>query len=177
MKEKEVEKCYCEAGFEKGAIKRNCEFENFSIFGNLMKKNTIVIRYNGCLAKPNFDTSYKIILYYVFNNDWTNKKEMVLKPCHHEKSTFCANIDLEDNMCITFGFYNSNGEYDKELANSYSLKISNNTIDDIMKRYGMEENQELPVTLNDTKNMNIISSIFTKIKGMIVNIFFKTSNA
>ena len=177
MKENEVEKCYCEEGFEKGAIKKNFEFENFSIFGNLMKKNTIVIRYSGCLTKTNSDKENKIILYYVFNNDWTNKKEIILKPCHHEKGTYCATIDLEENMCITFGFYNSVGEYDKNLANSYSLKIANNTIDDIMKRYGIEENTELPVTLNDTKNMNIISSMFSKIKGMIINMFSKTNNA
>lgn len=177
MKENEVEKCYCELGFEKGAIKKSCEFENFSIFGNLMKKNTIVIRYNGCLTKTHLNKSHKIILYYVFNNEWTNKQEIELKPCLHEKDSFCATIDLRDNMCITFGFYNSNGEYDKNLANSYSLKIANNTIDDIMKRYGIEENHELPVTLKDTKNMSRISSIFSKIKGLITNIYSKISNA
>lgn len=175
MIENVTQNCYCEIGLEKGAIKKSCEFENFSIFGNLMKKNTIVIRYNGCLAKNYLEKSHKIILYYVFNNDWTNKQEIELKPCHHEKNSFCAVIDLKDNMCITFGFYNSNGEYDKDLANSYSLKIANNTIDDIMKRYGIEENHELPVTMDATKNMNIISSIFTKIKGMIANMFVKVS--
>lgn len=177
MKENEVEKCCCELGFEKGAIKKNFEFENFSIFGNLMKKNTIVIRYKGSLSKKTLENSNKIILYYVFNNDWTNKQEIELKPCHHEKESFCTTIDLQDNMCITFGFCNSLGEYDKDLANSYSLKIANNTIDDIMKRYGIEENTELPVTLIDTKNINIITSVFNKIKGIIINIFSRTSNA
>jgi len=177
MKENEVEKCYCELGFEKGAIKKNCEFENFSIFGNLMKNNTIVIRYNGCLTKKHFENHHKIILYYVFNNDWTNKKEIELKPCHHEKDSFCTTIEQRDNMCITFWFYSTNGEYDKNLANSYSLKIANNTIDDIMKRYNIEENNDLPVTLDDTKNMSRISSVFTKIKGMISKMFLKVTNS
>lgn len=177
MKENEVEKCYCESGYEKGAIKKNFEFENFSIFGNLMKKNTIVIRYNGCLATENFDKSHKIILYYVFNNDWTNKKEIELKPCHHEKGTFCAAIDLENNMSITFGFYNSLGEYDKNLANSYSLKIANNTIDDIMKKYCEDENLELPVIIESSKNMNTIMSMLDKIKKFFLHKFIKTNKA
>lgn len=173
MKENEVEKCYCELGYEKGAIKKNCEFENFSIFGNLMKKNTIVIRYNGCLTKKNNEKSNKIILYYIFNNNWANKKEIELKACHHEKNSFCASIDLEDNMFITFGFCSSIGEYDKDVANSYSLKIANNPLDDIMKRYNIEENANLPATIETTKNMNIVSSIFTKLKQFVLSVFVK----
>ena len=165
MSKNEVEKCYCEQGFKKGAIKKSCEFENFSIFGNLMKKNTIVIRYNGSLTKKNIEKeNHKIILYYVFNNDWTNKKELILANCEHEKDCYCTTIDLEDNLNITFGFCDNYGEYDKELSNSYSLKISNNPIDEIMKRYGMEINTEMPVVKNEANEVNNISSIFYKIK-------------
>ena len=174
MNKNEVEKCYCEIGFQKGAIKKSCEFENFSIFGNLMKKNTIVIRYNGSLAKNNIEKkNHKIILYYVFNNDWTNKKELVLANCEHDKGCYCTSIDLEDNLNITFGFCNNLGEYDKDLSNSYSLKIANNTIDDIMKRYGMEANTDLPVPQAETNDINNCFNIFNKIKNYILNIFKK----
>ena len=171
MMENEVEKCYCEAGFEKGAIKKNCEFENFSIFGNLMKKNTIVIRYYGCLKELNVEKDNNINLYYVFNNDWTNKKEITLTPCHHDKGSYCATIDLEDNLCITFGFYTQSGCYDYNLRDSYSLKIADNTIDNILKRYNMEENTELPITNEQVKDINFITSIFTRIKNKLAKLF------
>lgn len=170
MNEFGVEKCYCEVGYMKGAIKKNCEFENFSIFGNLMQKNTIVIRYNGILAKSNSD---KITLYYVFNNDWTNKKEITLTTCEHEKGAFCASIDLEDYLNITFGFYNNSGTYDMNLANSYSLKIATNTIDDIMKRYSLEPNESLPISQENSTKLHTFSSIINGIKNIFKNIFKK----
>lgn len=160
MGENIVENCFCETGFEKGAIKKSCEFEEFSIFGNLMKKNTIVIRYYGKLAQ---NLTKKIILSYYFNNDYSSIHQVELSHCKHDKNSYCVSLDLKDNMSINFDFNTDNVTH----FPAYSLKIANNTIDDIMKRYNLEQNEELPVIVKSTGSIQKIFNIFSKILSFL----------
>lgn len=165
MCEKEVEKCCCEEGFSNGAIKKNFEFENFSIFGNIMKNSTIVIRYNGHLK---FNSNVK--LYYVFNNDWNNVKKVPMSICKHDKNSYCGIIHIGEELNISIGFCNEdNGEIAPQ--NSYTFKIAQNTINDIMKRYNFENNESLPIIQEENKNINRIVTFFGKIKRLLAFVF------
>lgn len=169
MNENAVEKCSCDIGIENGAISKFFEFDNFTIFGNLSKNSSIVIRYNGTLCNKKKDgITHPILIYYVFDNDWTNKNDVFMTKCYHHADTFCVNIDLEQHNSITFGFYNSIGEFDKNYAESYNLKISEDKIDDIMKRYNLEDSTNLPIAPKQTEILSM-SAFFASIKN-----WFKT---
>lgn len=166
MCEKEVEKCRCSEGFKNGAMKKSFEFENFCIFGNIMKNNTLVIRYNGHLK---FKDNIK--LYWVFNNDWNNIHMTSMSLCDYDKNSYCTLLNIKDELSLSIGFCTDNNFDTISQATSYSFKISQNTIDDIMKRYNFEPNEELPTIQEDSKHMNKLGNVFNKIKEMILAIF------
>ena len=165
MCKKEVEKCCCEEGFSNGAIKKNFEFENFSIFGNIMKNSSIVIRYNGHLK---FNSNVK--MYYVFNNDWNNVKKTQMNICKHDKNAYCGIIHIDEELNISIGFCNED-ESNITTSASYTFKIAQNTINDIMKRYNFEANESLPTVQTENKHMNNIFTIFNKIKKILSFVF------
>lgn len=165
MCENVVEKCCCEEGFSNGAIKKNFEFENFSIFGNIMKNSTIVIRYNGHLK---FNS--KVTMYYTFNNDWNNVKKIPMSVCKHDKNSYCGIIHIKEELNISIGFLS---EIDMNIkpSTAYTFKISQNTIDDIMKRYNFESNEALPTVQAESKHINNIATFFSKIRKLLSFVF------
>lgn len=165
MCEKDIEKCRCKEGFDSGAMKKSIEFENFSIFGNIMKNNTIVVRYNGHLK---FNSNVK--MYWVFNNDWDNIQSASMSICDYDKNSYCAILELKDEFSISIGFCTDNTTDAISQANSYTFKIAQNTIDDIMKRYNFETNEALP-TVTEKKNIHKLENIFNKIKEIISQFF------
>lgn len=165
MCEKDIEKCRCKEGFDSGAMKKSIEFENFCIFGNIMKNNTIVVRYNGHLK---FDSNVK--MYWVFNNDWEHIHTTNMSVCDYDKNSYCSILDLKDEFSISIGFCTENTAQTMTQASSYSFKIAQNTIDDIMKRYNFEANEALP-TVTEKKNIHKLGSIFNKIKEFISQMF------
>lgn len=151
MNENEVEKCYCDVGYEKGAIIKTSEFEKFSIYGNIMKKNTIVIRYV---------SNSPVLLTYTFNNKMETKKEILLTKCSHQKNSYCISIDLEDNICLNLSF-------NTEPTCNYDLKIANNTLDDILNKYEPEKNDKLP-TIKSANTANKFTSFIYKFITMLL---------
>lgn len=166
MCEKEVEKCRCDEGFKSGAMKKSFEFENFCIFGNIMKNNTLVIRYNGHLK---FNNTVK--MYWVFDNDWNNVHITNMNVCDYDKNSYCALLNITDELSLSVGFCTDNNLNAISQADSYSFKISQNTIDDIMKRYNFEPNEALPTLQEKSNHMNKLETIFSKIREMISSIF------
>lgn len=168
MCENEVEKCRCKEGFDSGAMKKNFEFENFCIFGNIMKNSTLVIRYNGHLKFNN-----NIKMHWVFNNDWDTIHTCNMSLCDYDKNSYCGIISIKDELNISIGFTSENSKDTITQANAYSFKISQNTIDDIMKRYNFETNEALPTVKETSSNIHKLTSIFNKIKEMIASVFVK----
>lgn len=166
MCENEVEKCCCKEGFDSGAIKKSFEFENFCIFGNIMKNNTLVIRYNGYLK---FNNTVKMC--WVFNNDWNTIHTSNMSLCDYDKNSYCGIIPIKDELNISIGFISANSKDAITQSNSYSFKISQNTIDDIMKRYNFEENEALPIVQDNSKHMNKLGNILNKIKEIVRAVF------
>ncbi len=162
MCEKDVEKCRCKEGFDCGALKKSFEFEDFCIFGNIMKNNTLVIRYNGHLK---FKDNVK--MYWVFNNDWNNIHTSYMSICDYDKNSYCALLHITEELNVSIGFYTDTTSDSISQAKSCSFKISQNTIDDIMKRYNFEPNEALPIIQKENKHMNKLENLFNKIKQLI----------
>lgn len=170
--------CTCEEGCNKGAFKKNVEDEKFTIFGNLNKNNCMILRYHGELVKPNEDADLEkpkeIYMYYTFDNNWQDKHHVQMSKCligrNHE---FCINIDLEQHSLISFGFYNNYGKFDiKDDSTTYCFNIGNDIISDIMKRYGLEDNKELPAVVEyKVSYMMSTESTLVRIKNFFKSLF------
>ena len=161
--------CACEEGYDKGALKMTLENEIFSIFGNLTKESTILIRYHGKLMTANDGKERKMFLYYVLDNDWASKVTIGLQKCLKcSNNCYCATIPLGNHNKLSFGFCDDVGNFELNDNHAFEFNISKDPILDFMQRYGFEQNKELPTVL--PQNTSFYSNLFNNIKKLIHNI-------
>lgn len=162
--------CACDAGYNKGVLKKVIENNIFTIFGNLSQENSIVIRYHGILTETTNNTPSQFNMFYFFNNKENEKKTIKLQKCNKcVGDCYCATIDLETNDSLSFGFFNDVNNYELNGEKAFFLDISPNPISNLMQRYGFEKNTKLPVCEVTKGEFFIFKNIINKIK----NIFFK----
>ncbi len=170
--------CACDAGYDKGAVKKTLENNIFSIFGNLNQKSTIIVRYHGMLTEHSCDENRKFNIYYYFDNDLNTKKIVELKKCCKcIGDCYCASINLDMNHLLNFGFFDDNNNYEIVGDKDFELTITPEPISALMQRYGFEDNIYLPTCDNtvDTlltwpKILNHIKAFFNKfLKKFVVN--------
>ncbi|MBQ3047596.1 MAG: hypothetical protein IJD48_01110 [Clostridia bacterium] len=170
-------KCACDTGYDKGVLKKTIENNIFTIFGNLNHKNSIVIRYHGCLTENNPNNSTTFNMFYFFDDNVCNKKIIELQKCTKcGDNCYCTSIDLDTNNKLSFGFFNSNNEYELNKNFTFNLDIALDPITNIMQRYGFEQNTNLPVCEKQKENMFIFKHIMDNIKIFFANLFGKTTN-
>lgn len=166
--------CICKLGFDKGAIKKTIENNIFTIYGNLIKENSIVIRYHGILSDNIEQNNYtnNLQISYFFDNDESTKNSVTLARCTEcIGQNYCAIIDLEKHNNISFEFIDKNTNK-KDGEQPFKLDIIKDPVKDLMHRYGFEENTELPAIL---PNKNKFYSILSNLQLFFKNIFTKSS--
>lgn len=169
--------CACDAGYDKGALKKTIENNIFTIFGNLNQKNSIVIRYHGVLTENDDNDSTEFNMFYFFDNTENDKKIIKLQKC--TKCTgdcYCATIDLDMNHSLNFGFFDNNNKYELNGNNAFTLEISPDPISNLMQRYGFEQNTNLPTCEQDKDKIFVFKNILNSIKDLFSNLFKKTSS-
>ena len=179
MEEKNVKKCHCDVGFENGAILKSIEEESFKLYGNLVKDNYIVIKYEGILCKhleksKNSDNIYvddNINIIYYFNDDLTTLRSMCLTEClHSENKGFCSSFKLDSNNSISFYFTTSSGTIDNNNGNCFRYEIKKDPIKALMEKYCDKPNESLPTIKEEKQNMfAIFFNWFEKIRQAFSN--------
>lgn len=164
--------CACNAGYDKGALKKTIENNIFSIFGNLNQKKSIVIRYHGLLTEKEDNDSTEFNMFYFFDNLENNKKTIKLHKCSKcLGDCYCATIDLDMYHTLNFGFLDSNGNYELNGTTSFKLNILPDPISNIMQRYGFEQNTALPTLEKKKNNIFTLENILNSIKLFFTNCF------
>lgn len=156
--------CSCDTGFDKGAYKKTLENNIFTLFGNLYKGSSVVLRYHGMLTENIEEEKYNndLFIQYFLDNDEENIKTIPLHICTKcSGECYCIDIDLEEYNKISFCFKH-NDLYDKNNDNYYTLNITKNPLNDVMQKYGFEKNKNLPVT-NEENKIGILKKIFDNI--------------
>ena len=164
----EIEKtsCSCDMGYDKGVLKKTIENNIFTIFGNITQGNSIVIRYHGILTEKEDIAS--INLFYCFDSELNEKKEILLNKCIKSLGTcYCATIDLDtQHSKLFFGFKDAKGNIDQNQNNLFELKIMEDPITNIMMRYGLDDNKNLPVkAMENHKFSRFLKHLIEKIKS------------
>ena len=170
--------CACDAGYDKGALKKTIENNIFTIFGNLNQKNSIVIRYHGELTEISDKYSTEFNMFYYFDKAKTDKKIIKLQKCNKcSGDCYCATIDLEKNNSLNFGFFDNNNNFELNGNNEdFKLEIAPDPIANIMQRYGFEQNTNLPTCEENKDKIFAFKKLLTNIKFLFCNLF-KTSNS
>ena len=175
MDENVKHKCICELGCDKGALKKTIENNVFTIYGNITKNSYVILRYHGELIDNINHNNYQNDLYisYYFD-DKPEKHILCLAKCSKcVGESYCALIALEDYSKISFEFFQL--EQDKHIIGknetSFSLNIENNTLNDFLKKYGLEENANLPVI--EDKHEIQLKKIINNIKSFLLSLFRK----
>ena len=165
--------CSCDTGFDKGALKKTIENNIFTIFGNMVENNSIVIRYHGLLS-DNPDTNSFSIVYY-FDSEIENKRELTLTKCTKcEGQCYCGAIDLKSHSKMFFVFKNEEGQLEQNGENIFELCILKDPISSIMQRYGFEANTNLPIEKDSlSKHENHFKNIIESIKLFFLTCFTK----
>ena len=166
--------CICKLGFDKGALKKTIENNVFTIFGNLIKENSIVIRYHGILSDNIEQNNYtnNLQISYFFDKDESTRKSITLAKCTEcIGENYCAIIDLENHNNISFEFIDSVSNQ-KDGDQPFCLDILKDPVKDFMQRYGFEQNNELPAIL---PNKNKFYSILSNLQMFFKNLFTKSS--
>ena len=115
--------CACNAGYDKGALKKTIENNIFSVFGNLNQNNSIVIRYHGILTGQENSDSTQFSMFYYFDNQENDKKNIELHKCYKcVGECYCATIDLNTYNTIHFGFFdNKENQYSVLLCTENAI--------------------------------------------------------
>ena len=168
--------CACNAGYDKGALKKTLENNIFTIFGNLNQKNSIVIRYHGVLTESDINdlTTYNMFFYF---DDLKSEKQIVkLQKCNKcAGECYCCTLDLDMYNTLNFGFFDNNNVCELNCDKPFQLKISPDPISNIMQRYGFEQNTNLPVVESDKDKISSFEGILNIIKTFFNSIFKKAS--
>ena len=139
--------CACDEGCSKGALRKTIENSIFTIFGNLVENNTIVVRYHGHLTDDSKDNTFHIFFYFDFEE---KKEELQLTRCSKcAGECYCTLIDLNNYSKIRFGFMDSHGNIEQNNDKLFELDIIKDPISKIMQRYGFEENTKLPLVSDE----------------------------
>lgn len=166
--------CACEAGYDKGALKKTIENNIFTIFGNLNQKNSIVIRYHGKLTEKDNDNSTAFNIFYYFDEAENDKKTIKLCKCTKcIGECYCVTIDLDMNHFLHFGFFDENNKYELNNNNAFKLEIAPDPISNIMQRYGFEQNTNLPTCNENKDKIFVFENILNSIKLFLVNLLKK----
>jgi len=169
--------CACDAGYDKGALKKTIENNIFTIFGNLNQKNTIVIRYHGELTENIVSNSTEFNMFYYFDQAENDKKIIKLKKCAKcPGECYCTTIDLDIYHSIHFGFFNENNEYELNKEKAFKLEIAPDPISELMQRYGFEQNSSLPI-YEDNDKIDVFQNVLNIIKNFFNNLFKNTRSA
>lgn len=165
--------CSCDIGYDKGVLKKTVENNIFTIFGNLIQDNYIVIRYHGILTENN--NSNNLYINYCYDLSGNEKKKNTLTRCSKcEGECYCAVLNLEKHTKIFFSFSDNTQNIEDNNNQMFELDIQKDPISSIMQRYGFEQNNNLPVS-QESENIKIhyIKSILENIKYFLQNIFNK----
>lgn len=166
--------CICELGYEKGVLKKTIENNIFTIYGNINKSNYIVLRYHGQLIDSIDHNNYKNNLYisYYFDDNINQNHVVSLAKCSKcIGENYCTLISLENYNSISFNFFmlpegkDNSSCYTEET--SFTLPITENPLTNILQKYGIEDNNNLPITTNDKQ----IQIKFKKLISWIKQLF------
>ena len=166
--------CACDLGYDKGALKKTIENNIFTIFGNLNQKNSIVIRYHGCLTENDSNNSTAFNMFYYFDGSENDKKIIQLKKCTKcVGDCYCATIDLDMNHFLHFGFFDKNNNYELNNETTFKLEIAPDPIANIMQRYGFEQNTSLPTYEPSSDKIFAFRNVLTAITEFFSRMFKK----
>ncbi len=160
--------CICNLAFDKCAIKKTIENNIFTIYGNISKNSSIVLRYHGELIDSICYEKYENNLYikYFFDDDKTSINYKCLAKCTKcIGENYCALIDLENHEKITFYFCSQDNITSEDLM-SFNLNISENLLSSFISRYEDRINENLPVV--ESKKELRIKSIIQTIKDYFI---------
>ena len=169
--------CACDQGYSKGVLKKTLENNIFSIFGNITKNNSIVIRYHGELTTNVDQNSVFDIAYFFDSNDQDIQTVPLYKCTKCIGDSYCVTIDLEKFSNLHFCFKDEKNNYEKNQDKMFCLNIAEDPIESIMQRYGFEKNENLPVsTITTYSELNHIKTLMQKIKSFLSSFLYKKSN-
>lgn len=173
--------CICELGYNKGAFRKTIENNIFTVFGNISKNNSIVLRYHGELIDSICYEKYENNLYikYYFDDDKNNIfKENLAKCAKCIGENYCILIDLCNNSKITFSFCLEE-DLEKDDLMSFNLNIQNDLLSSFIDKYdcdcaNISSNSNLPVLktksdLKIKKIIQILKNYFMMIKNRITS--------
>lgn len=169
--------CICDLGYDKGVLKKTIENNIFTIYGNITKRNYIILRYHGELIdNVNFENyTNNLYISYFFDNNNQKKEKLCLAKCTKcIGENYCVLIYLDEYSKINFEF-SLTSDIDtiqpEEEPMSFELNIKNNPLSDMMEKIEKEEVPCLPVAPKDSeiqfkyfinKIKMFFSSMFTK---------------
>ncbi|MBR6689140.1 MAG: hypothetical protein IKL68_03910 [Clostridia bacterium] len=177
MNENVNNSCICTIGYEKGAFKKAIENNIFTIFGNISKNNSVVLRYHGELIDNICYEQYENNLYikYFFNDDKNTIHKTKLAKCTKcIGENYCVLLDLKHYDKITFSFCVEQ-DIEKEDMMSFTLNIKEDLLSSFMERYEDVANSNLPAieTKHELNIKNILQTLkeyFLAIKRKITSI-------
>lgn len=167
MNKNENTACICNLGCEKGAFKKQIENNIFTIFGNITKNNSIILRYHGELIDNICYEQYENNLYikYFFDDDKNNMFETPLAKCTKcIGENYCALIELKEYNKITFSFCLKEN-LEKEKLMSFNLNINDDLLTAFMNKYDDNINTNLPVL--ESRQTITLKDILQKITGYL----------
>lgn len=174
MNKNENSSCICEQGYDKGALIKTIENNVFTIYGNIVKNNHIVLRYHGKLIDSIDHNNYTNNLYisYYFNGNSTATNTIVLAKCNKcIGENYCALIPLEEHNSISFNFFVDKSSSTETEETSFNLNITKDPLMSVLEKYGIEENMSLPVC-EQPKQMQI-KKIISAIKNFFISFLKK----
>jgi len=170
--------CICELGCDKGALKKTIENNVFTIYGNIIKDNYIILRYHGELIDNIAHNNYQNNLYisYYFDGNINQKQTICLAKCSKcIGESYCTLIHLEKYNNINFSFFLLQEKQSTYLygndETSFTLDIGKNTLTDFLQKYDIEENSNLPI-MNKSNNLQI-KKIINNIKNFFLSLINK----
>lgn len=154
MENIEIKKCSCLSAFSEGIGEKSFENEFFSIYGQIVEENSIVVRYHG----NNEITNPEIIVKFDENDPITIK----LARCSHgKKYDYCTTLYLENYRYL-------NIKINENYESCCAIKIMKDPLKNIIERYALDR---------DPEKLPIVSSSFSNIKSFFHNIlsYFKNT--
>lgn len=153
MIDNEEKKCHCDNIIKDGIYEKCFEDEKITIYGHLIKENSILIKYHNILSDLPTHSVFAI-----FDNNEEEKELLNFTRCAHGKENdFCYTLELNelDNICFEY--------YKDDVMSFHSFKIQDDPFKNIIKRYHLEEQVTLPMVNNK-------ESFDQKIRDYFVNI-------